>query len=93
MSSSPFSASIISTAALYILRIFRTPAVEPGGPVQGTKNRTGTPQGGVISPLLANIVLDALDKKGAELKKLYNAGWSATPTTSSYSRATSETRY
>ena len=33
----------------------------------------GTPQGGVISPLLANIVLDALDKKGAELRKLYNA--------------------
>ena len=56
-----------------VLKFLRTPVVEPGGPVQGTKNRTGTPQGGVISPLLANIVLDALDKKGAELKKLYNA--------------------
>lgn len=56
-----------------VLKFLRTPVVEPGGPVQGNRNRTGTPQGGVISPLLANIVLDALDKKGLELNKLYNA--------------------
>ena len=38
------------------------PVVEPGGPRQGKKNRQGTPQGGVISPLLANIVLNKLDQ-------------------------------
>lgn len=38
------------------------PVVEPDGPRQGVKNRLGTPQGGVISPLLANIVLNKLDQ-------------------------------
>ncbi len=38
------------------------PVVEPGGPWQGVRNRVGTPQGGVISPLLANIVLNRLDQ-------------------------------
>ncbi|MBM3857696.1 MAG: hypothetical protein FJ390_07035 [Verrucomicrobia bacterium] len=33
-----------------------------GGKKRRTKNRRGTPQGGVISPLLANIYLDGLDK-------------------------------
>ena len=35
------------------------------------KNRCGTPQGGVISPLLANLYLDGLDKAvntGAQMK-------------------------
>ncbi len=38
------------------------PVVEPRGPRQGRKNQQGTPQGGVISPLLANIVLNKLDQ-------------------------------
>ncbi|OAT86842.1 group II intron reverse transcriptase/maturase [Desulfotomaculum copahuensis] len=48
-----------------ILRLIKgwltAPIVETGGPRQGKKNRVGTPQGGVISPLLANIVLNKLD--------------------------------
>lgn len=44
-----------------IKRWLTVPVVEPGGPRQGKKNKIGTPQGGVISPLLANIVLNKLD--------------------------------
>lgn len=65
---------IVDSSMLALIKSFLTaPVVEPGGPVQGKRNRIGTPQGGVISPLLANIVLDALDKKGQELRSLYNA--------------------
>jgi len=65
---------ITDNSILALIKGFLTaPVVEPGGPVQGRRNRIGTPQGGVISPLLANIVLDALDKMGQELRNLYNA--------------------
>lgn len=40
----------------------QAPIVEPDGPRQGKKNRRGTQQGGVISPLLANIVLNEIDR-------------------------------
>lgn len=42
-----------------ILRILKAPIKEPNGKLENPKK--GTPQGGIISPLLANIVLNELD--------------------------------
>jgi len=41
-----------------------------GGQTRRRANRQGTPQGGVISPLLANLYLDRLDKEVNERKEL-----------------------
>jgi len=50
----------------YVLRLIKmwlkTPVSENGKLQGGKKNKVGTPQGGVISPLLANIYLNLLDK-------------------------------
>ena len=51
----------------------RAPVVEEdpeSGVKRVEKNRCGTPQGGVISPLLANLYLDGLDKAVNEGKQL-----------------------
>lgn len=54
-------AKISDARVLKLIRMWLTaPVWEPGKPMQGTK--AGTPQGGVISPLLANIYLNWMDK-------------------------------
>mgnify|MGYP000681081908 FL=1 len=48
---------------LHLIKMWlKAPAMEHGRLTGGRKNKLGTPQGGVISPLLANIYLHLLDK-------------------------------
>ena len=48
---------------LHLIKMWlKAPVMEKGKPRGGKKNKVGTPQGGVISPLLANIYLHLLDK-------------------------------
>ena len=48
---------------LHLIKMWlKAPVMEDGRPKGGKKNKVGTPQRGVISPLLANIYLHLLDK-------------------------------
>ncbi|MCL4728773.1 MAG: group II intron reverse transcriptase/maturase [Candidatus Kuenenia stuttgartiensis] len=48
---------------LHLIKMWlKAPVIEEGKPGGGRKNKIGTPQGSVISPLLANIYLHMLDK-------------------------------
>jgi group II intron reverse transcriptase/maturase len=48
---------------LHLIKMWlKAPVIEEGKPAGGKKKKIGTPQGGVISPLLANIYLHMLDK-------------------------------
>jgi len=48
---------------LHLIKMWlKAPVCENNQYTGGRKNKTGTPQGGVISPLLANIYLNLLDK-------------------------------
>ncbi|SOH04835.1 strong similarity to group II intron-encoded protein LtrA [Candidatus Kuenenia stuttgartiensis] len=48
---------------LHLIKMWlKAPVVEEGKPGGWRKNKIGTPQGSVISPLLANIYLHMLDK-------------------------------
>src|SRR5262249_38946591 len=57
---------IADRSALKLIRMWlQTPVVEPqqnGGPPKVSRSKSGTPQGGVISPLLSNIYLHWFDK-------------------------------
>src|SRR5271168_1270149 len=58
---------VVDRSVLKLIRMWlETPVVEPGGkdgePVKWSRPKQGTPQGGVISPLLANLYLHWFDK-------------------------------
>jgi RNA-directed DNA polymerase len=58
---------VVDRSVLKLIRMWlQTPVVEPpekpGGPSKWSRPRKGTPQGGVISPLLANVYLHWFDK-------------------------------
>src|SRR5882757_1676102 len=58
---------VVDRSVLKLIRMWlETPVVEPGGkdgePAKWSRPRKGTPQGGVISPLLANLYLHWFDK-------------------------------
>jgi RNA-directed DNA polymerase len=58
---------VVDRSVLKLIRMWlETPVVEPGrdgsGPDKWSRSKKGTPQGGVISPLLANIYLHWFDK-------------------------------
>ncbi len=50
----------------------KSPIYEEGKFTGGKKNKVGTPQGGVISPLLANIYMHLVDKLINNVHQLYN---------------------
>ena len=55
---------IIDKMILKMLKMWlKVPVCENGKYSGGKKNKKGTPQGGVISPLLSNIYLDKMDKE------------------------------
>lgn len=55
---------IADRSMLRLIRLWLTaPVVEPGRKGGGQRPEKGTPQGGVISPLLANIYLHCLDRR------------------------------
>jgi RNA-directed DNA polymerase len=58
---------VVDRSVLKLIRMWlETPVVEPGGDGRGpdkwSRSQKGTPQGGVISPLLANVYLHWFDK-------------------------------
>ena len=54
-----------------IAKWLKSPIYEDGQFKGGKKNKVGTPQGGVISPLLANIYMHLVDKMVNNIKQLF----------------------
>ena len=67
---------VCDQAVLKLLRVMLRAGVMQDGQVR--RPVTGTPQGGVISPLLANVYLHRLDRAW---RRASTGCWSATPTT------------
>jgi RNA-directed DNA polymerase len=61
------AARIVDSKVLWLVKLFLKAGVMEQG--QKRVDETGTPQGGVISPLLANIYLDQIDKGWKPLNK------------------------
>ncbi|MZP56500.1 MAG: group II intron reverse transcriptase/maturase [Bacteroidales bacterium] len=60
---------VSDTHVIHLIKLWlKTPVVEDRKISGGKKNKVGTPQGGVISPLLANIYLNLVDKLVREHK-------------------------
>lgn len=58
---------------LHLINLWlKSPVYEDGEYKGGKKQKTGTPQGGVISPLLANIYMHLVDKIVNDPKKLFS---------------------
>jgi RNA-directed DNA polymerase len=67
---------VCDRAVLGLVRTLLRAGVMEDGSLQ--RSVAGTPQGGVLSPLLANVYLHRLDRHG---RRTSTACWSATPTT------------
>ena len=58
---------------LHLIKMWlKAPVMKDGRPTGGKKNKFGTPQGGVISPLLANIYLHLIDKAVNKASGIFN---------------------
>jgi len=58
---------------LHLIKLWlKASVMEDGRPKGGKKNKKGIPQGGVISPLLANIYLHLLDKAVNRVKGIFH---------------------
>jgi RNA-directed DNA polymerase len=54
--------SVLHLIRSWLEAVIVEPPATPGGPTKMTRSPSGTPQGGVISPLLANLYLHYFDK-------------------------------
>jgi RNA-directed DNA polymerase len=54
--------AVLSLIRSWLEAVIVEPPTTPGGPKKMTRSTSGTPQGGVISPLLANLYLHYFDK-------------------------------
>jgi RNA-directed DNA polymerase len=54
--------SVLGLIRMWLKAVVIEPGAGPGDPPKATRSKRGTPQGGVISPLLANLYLHWFDK-------------------------------